>query len=261
MYSLRSLGPNSYCTDLVIYLLLHFYFRSAHFINNWYPLSFLRVDSRHNFCSLALGTFEERRTWTYQSKKLISLCSFLLAKCDKSLAGEQDIIVLTSLALRFLVVLTDLKGWKSITNNSLKDADAAVNDLVKFMGRCESGLYMSIRRYINKLDIPLSSQTKSMVQKDDKFLITATAVTLALRPFHATNFLSTGLDLLDMHSAPVQYCLYMLTIPNLTQRLPAVLVSALKHNTIFSPCLQTLLVRFIKFEEKFLIFFFNNIGI
>ncbi|KAF2289808.1 hypothetical protein GH714_038711 [Hevea brasiliensis] len=179
--------------------------------------------------------------WTYQSKKLISLCSFLLAKCDKSLAGGQDVVVLTSLAMRFLVVLTDLKGWKSITDNSLKDANVAVNDLIRFMGSCESGLYISIRIYINKLDIPFSSQTKTMVHIDDSFLITATAVTLALRPFHATDFLSTGFDLLDKHSAAVQYCLFLLTIPRLTQRLPAVLVSALKHNSILSPWLQTLL--------------------
>ncbi|XP_021680792.2 E3 ubiquitin-protein ligase UPL7 isoform X2 [Hevea brasiliensis] len=144
--------------------------------------------------------------------------------------------------MRFLVVLTDLKGWKSITNNSLKDADATVNDLVGFMGSCESGLYISIRRYINKLDIPVISQAKTMVQTDDKFLITTTAVTLALRPFHATNFQLTGLDLLDMHSAAGQYCLFLLTIPMLTQRLPAVLVSALKHKSILSPCLQTLLI-------------------
>ncbi|KAJ9181481.1 hypothetical protein P3X46_009608 [Hevea brasiliensis] len=200
------------------------------------------ADSRHNFCSLALGTLEERRMWTYQSKKLISLCSFLLAKCDKSLAGGQDVVVLISLAMRFLVVLTDLKGWKSITDNSLKDANVAVNDLIRFMGSCESGLYISIRIYINKLDIPFSSQTKTMVHIDDSFLITATAVTLALRPFHATDFLSTGFDLLDKHSAAVQYCLFLLTIPRLTQRLPAVLVSALKHNSILSPCLQTLLI-------------------
>ncbi|XP_050227038.1 E3 ubiquitin-protein ligase UPL7 isoform X2 [Mercurialis annua] len=183
--------------------------------------------------------------WIYQAKKLICLCSFILAECDKSHAIGQDIFVLTSLALRFLVVLTDLKGWKSISNDSLEDADAVVNELVRFMGSCKSGLYMSIGRYINKLDIQFCSQTKDMVrslQADDKFLITATAVTLSLRPFHASNFKITEANLPDMNSAFVQYILFILTIPRLTQRLPAVLVSALKHKSILSPCLQTLLI-------------------
>ncbi|KDP29225.1 hypothetical protein JCGZ_16614 [Jatropha curcas] len=204
--------------------------------------SITSTDSRKNFCSLALGTVDERRTWRYQSKKLICLCSFILAECDESHSRRPDVVVLTSLAMRFLAILTDLKGWKIITDDSPADAVIAVNDLVRFMASPKSGLYISIRKYINQLDIPNNLRTKSMVQTDNKFLITATAITLALRPFHATSFKLTGPDSPDMHSAAVQYCLFLLTIPSLTQRLPAVLVSALKHRSILLQCLQTLLI-------------------
>ncbi|XP_002528627.3 E3 ubiquitin-protein ligase UPL7 isoform X1 [Ricinus communis] len=200
------------------------------------------TDSRKNFCSLSVGSLEERRMWTFQSKKLICLCSFILSECDKSHAVGHDIVVLTSVAMHFLVVLTDLNGWKGTTNSNLEDTNVAVNHLIRFMGSCKSGLYISIRTFINKLDIHVSSQTKNMVQTDDKFLITATAVTLALRPFHASSLKVTGSDLLDMDSAVVQYFLFILTIPRLIQRLPAVLLSALKHKSILSPCLQTLLI-------------------
>ncbi|WCJ34402.1 ubiquitin-protein ligase 7 [Euphorbia peplus] len=200
------------------------------------------TDSRKNFFSLAFGSLEERRIWTCQSKKLVSLCAFVLADCDKSHVCGQDIIVLTTLAMRFLVVLTDLKGWKSVPSSSLEDAKAAVNYLIMFMGSSGSGLYVSIGRYINKLDILTSPQTKTMIQADDKFLITAAAITLALRPFNATNLTPNGSELLNVQSAAAQYCMFLLTIPRLTQRLPAVLVSAIKHKSVLSPCLQALLI-------------------
>jgi ubiquitin-protein ligase E3 B len=159
-------------------------------------------------------------------------------------------MVLTSLAMRLLVVLTDQKCWKSITNNSPKDADVAWKDLVRFMARPKSGLYLSIRRYINNLDIHFCPQTSTLAQTDDRFLITASAITLALRPFNVTNFDFIGPDVVDINSAPAQYYLFLLTIPWLTQRLPAVLLPALKHKSILSPCFQTLLVRIIEIRVK-----------
>lgn len=200
-------------------------------------------DSRKNFCSLATGTLQERRTWNYQAKKLISLCSFILAHCDKSHAGSQCIVGLTILALRFLVVLTDLKGWKSLSNDMLRDADTAMKNLLWFMGSRNSHLYMSIRRYIDKLDITYSSQINSTVETDERFLITASAVTLALRPFHITNFDVSSIGQLDMCCAAEQYCLCLLTIPWFIQRLPAFLIPALKHQSILSPCFQIFLIR------------------
>ncbi|KAK3226693.1 hypothetical protein Dsin_006555 [Dipteronia sinensis] len=197
-------------------------------------------DSGKNFCSLAVGTLQERRTWSCQAKKLISLCSFVLSECDNFHPGGQNFVVLTS--LRLLIVLTDRKGWKSITNDKSQDADMAVKDLVWFMGSCKSGLYISIRRYINKLGVPFSPQMKTIVQTDDRFLITASAVTLALRPFQMTNSAVVCPGPAGVHFAAEQYCLFLLTIPWLVQRLPAVLIPALKHKSVLSPCLQILLI-------------------
>ncbi|CAN6576716.1 unnamed protein product [Malus baccata var. baccata] len=200
------------------------------------------TDSKKNFCSLAIGTLEERRIWSYQSRKLISLCMFVLSKCDTSRAWDQVIVALTSLAMRFVVVLTDFKGWKSVAEHDCQSADAAVKYLVRFMGTGESGLYLSIRRYISTLDAPGFSRISSNIQRDDSFLITASTITLALRPFHLAKFDSDGPGSLDVHYVAEKYCVFLLTIPCLTQRLPAVLISAMRHKSILSPCFQTLLI-------------------
>ena len=159
-----------------------------------------------------------------------------------SRAGNQDIVVLTSLALRLVVVLTDLKSWKIVSDDSIGDADSAVKNLVCFMGSCRSGFYVSLRRYISKLDVCFSPKVKSIVQTDDKFLITASAISLAIRPLSVTTFNVTVPSESDVHSAAELYCLYLLTIPWLTKRLPAVLLPALKFKSTLSPCLQILLV-------------------
>ncbi|KAM1639332.1 hypothetical protein ACFXTN_008629 [Malus domestica] len=200
------------------------------------------TDSKKNFCSLAIGTLEERRIWSYQSRKLISLCMFVLSKCDTSRARDQVIVALTSLAMRFVVVLTDFKGWKSVAEHDCQSADAAVKYLVRFMGTGESGLYLSIRRYISTLDAPGFSRISSNIQRDDSFLITASTITLALRPFHLAKFDSDGPGSLDVHYVAEKYCVFLLTIPCLAQRLPAVLISAMRHKSILSPCFQTLLI-------------------
>lgn len=215
-------------------------------------LCFYGPDPNKNFCSLATGTLEERRIWFFQARKLISLCLFILSEFNKSHAGSRDNVILTSLGMRLVVFLTDLKGWKCITDANSQDADIAVRDLVWFMGSGKSSIYMSIRRYINTLDLSFSSQVNSSVQTDDKFLIAASAITLALRPFHVTNFDVSGPGMLDAHNAAEQYCVFLLTIPWLVQRLPAVLIPALKHKCILSPCFQTVLVRLTRFGHKIL---------
>lgn len=199
------------------------------------------TDSKMNFCSLATGTPEERRIWTYEAEKLISICLFILAEYDTH-PGGQDINVLSSMAMRLVVVLTDTKGWKSITDDNFQDADRAVKDLVRFMGSRKGGLYLCIRKYFNKLDAPCSSLKNSVVQADERFLITASAITLALRPFQAANLDITEPGPFNVQYAAEQYCVYILTIPWLAQRLPAVLLPAMKHKSILSPCFQTLLI-------------------
>ncbi|GLT89883.1 hypothetical protein SLE2022_078450 [Rubroshorea leprosula] len=200
------------------------------------------TDSRKNFCSLVMGTLEERRTWTYQVQKLVTLSAFILAECDRSCARGHDILVVTSLALQLVVFLTDLKGWKITTDDNLQDADAAVKGLVCFLGSQKSALYASIRKYINKLDPSYSSKTNNIVQTDDTFLIIASAITLAIRPFNVIKVDVTGPSPYGVSYAAEQYCLFLLTIPWLAQRLPAILLPALKHTSILSPCLRMLLI-------------------
>lgn len=195
-----------------------------------------------------MGTPEERKIWNYQSRKLISLCLFILAEFNQLCAGDQEFVAVTTLAMRLAVLLTDSKGWKNIADSDGQDVDIVAKDLVRFMGLGESGLYISVRRYINSLDVPLSSQVENVVQKDDKFLITASAITLALRPLQVTSLNVDGPGLLDVHYAAEKYCASLLTIPWLVQRLPTVLVRAMKHKSTLTFCLQTLLVRLVKFE-------------
>ena len=159
---------------------------------------------------------------------------------------DQEIVVVTSLAMRLVILLTDVKGWKNIAADNCQDADLATKNLIRFMGIGESGLYISIRRYLITLDIHFSGQVKNAVQKEEKFLITASAITLALRPLQ--NFEVDGPGISDVQSAAEKYCISLLTIPWLVQRLPAILVCAMKHKSILSPCLQTLLVGLIIFE-------------
>ncbi|PSS32854.1 E3 ubiquitin-protein like [Actinidia chinensis var. chinensis] len=194
------------------------------------------TDPQKNFCSLAVGTQEERRVWIYQARKLISLCLFILGECDNSHRAGQDVVPLTALAMRFAVVLTDLKSWKSITDDNLQDAETAMKDLVQFMGSKRSGLYNHVRIYIKKLGARINCSGST----DDRFLITASALTLALRPIHIANL--NDPDHLDGHYATEQYCVLVLTIPWLTQRLPAALLPALQHKSILSPCFRTLLI-------------------
>lgn len=144
--------------------------------------------------------------------------------------------------MRLAVVLTDLKGWKCITENYLQYPDTALKDLIQFIGSRESGLYNHVRKYILNLDVPFSLQKNCAAPADDLFLITASALTLSLRPIHISKF--NNFDHLNESYATQQYCVFILTIPWLVQRIPAALLPALQHNSVISPCFKTLLVRF-----------------
>lgn len=202
---------------------------------------------------MATGTIEERKIWLYQSKKLIAVCSFILANFDYSKRGDQDVF-LTSLAMRLAVVLTDPKGWRSIANDNREDTNTTIKKLVQFIGSTRSGLYNCIRKFIYKLEAPFSSLGVSSCQTDDRFLIVASAVTLLLRPFHIAD-----MDVNDdsmFECAVKQYWVLLLTIPWLAQRLPAILVPALKHKSVLSPCFRILLVWFVEWVKLLFVQFF-----
>ncbi|KAL3623366.1 E3 ubiquitin-protein ligase upl7 [Castilleja foliolosa] len=191
-------------------------------------------DVNKNFCSMATGSIEEKMIWFHQSKNLISVCSFVLSVFDYLHQTVQD-VALTSTAMRLSVLLTDPKGWNCIADHNRKDANAAVKNLVQFIGSKRSGLYNCISKFISKF----SSQELKSCQTDGIFLIVASAITLSLRPFHITN-MDVSADV-KMDCAVEQYCVLLLTIPWFPQRIPVILVPALRHKSVLLPCLRMLL--------------------
>ncbi|KAJ0245655.1 E3 ubiquitin-protein ligase UPL7 [Hirschfeldia incana] len=191
------------------------------------------TDQGYNFCSLAVGTSEESKTWVCQTRRLVSLCSFLLTECSSNSQERiKDVLGVSALLLRILIVLTDPKSWKIISKQSIEDAERAGKIIVQFLGSSKSGYYTAVRRYIKSL-------TKSI---DERLLITTSAVTLALRPFHARQPGSVGDSQPDTNLAVEEYVSLILTVPRLVCCLPSALVRALKHKSILMPSFHTILI-------------------
>ncbi|CAA6662747.1 unnamed protein product [Spirodela intermedia] len=203
------------------------YARNTKQISFCFTILLKSIDSAEpekNFCSLAVRKSEEKGTWLYQAKKLVSLCSFILAECDPTEKDEEK-AQLTALGMRLVISLTDPVEWKIINSVNNHDADVAVNNLIRFMITTKCGLYKSVRRYITKLDAnDLARNVNGPA--GGYFLVTASAITLALRPF-CLRYLEPGAVL---H--------FILTIPYLTQRLPPLLLPALRHQSSLLPCLK-----------------------
>nr|TKV92026.1 hypothetical protein SEVIR_9G136900v2 [Setaria viridis] len=200
-------------------------------------------DASKNLCSFAVGMPEERSIWLYQAKKLISLCSFILARCDHSCFKDGSMVDMTAIAMRLAVSLTDCKTWKSLKSENTRAADESVESLIEFIGTCQSGTYNCVRQYIKCLGPHVTSGKKSSAiatatATDDHFVITASAVTLALRPFHSKKA-ERGTDL---NGASKEYFTLILTIPYLCKRMPPLLLPALKHISVLQPCLNILLI-------------------
>lgn len=189
----------------------------------------------------------------HQSRKLLSLGLFILAQCSTDF-GNKIFVALTSLSMRFIVTLTEVKGWKYTTNNNYDAANVQVCKLIQFIGSKDSMVYFYIRRFVCRLDVLSSSQEKNSIQADEIFVITATALTLALRPFHIADSIGKSRSSVEVQSIADIFLVYILTIPWLTKRLPTILLPALKHKSVVSPCLKSLLVRFYQKCRAFNVF-------
>jgi ubiquitin-protein ligase E3 B len=201
---------------------------------------FISVDASKNFSSFAVGMPEERSIWLYQAKKLISLCFFILAMCDYSCCRDGHMVEVTVIALRLAVSLTDCRTWKNIKSENAKAADASVESLIKFIGASHSGTYSCFRKYINRLGPhAVSEKKKSATATDDQFLITASAITVALRPFHSKIPEMVSL----INGASEEFVTLILTVPYLCKCMPPLLLPALKHISVLQPCLSIVLVR------------------
>ncbi|XP_058110082.1 E3 ubiquitin-protein ligase UPL7 isoform X3 [Magnolia sinica] len=141
--------------------------------------------------------------------------------------------------LQITTIKCMLTCFKTILQ-SINSTGIAVKNLIEFIATGKSGLYSSVRRYIMNSNGPL--RRKSDVLTDDHFLITASAITLALRPFHVADLNINDVGLSDVKDAAEQYCTFLLTVPWLSQCVPAVLLPAFKHASVLSPCLLTLLI-------------------
>ncbi|KAH7673883.1 HECT domain-containing protein [Dioscorea alata] len=206
-------------------------------------------ESVKNYCSLAVGTADERSTWLYQSRKLLLLCFFVLSECDPSRLEGEHTVPLTSLAMRLAISLTDPKSWKCCKSENLNEAEAAAKKLIGFMTTRKSGTYCCIRKYIMKLGAQIALQSEMTSKASDHVLITASAVTLALRPFHA-KYLGPDEGDVAVRDASELFFTLILTIPYLTQCLPPFLLAALKHECVLFPSLKMLLISKDKvFEE------------
>ncbi|KAF9591719.1 hypothetical protein IFM89_006065 [Coptis chinensis] len=199
------------------------------------------TEPQKNFCCLAMASVEERGIWLYQAKKLVSVCLSILAEFSSTSLGSQDTTALTSLAMRMVLALTDRKLWKCVTNENFRDADNAVKDLILSSATGKLCLYSCIRNYILNLKFYITPQRNCSLETDDQLLITASAVTIALRPFQIAELDVKGAVSMEIDVVE-QYSVYLLTVPWLVQRLPRVLLPALKHNSVLTPCLRTLLI-------------------
>ncbi|KAG9459268.1 hypothetical protein H6P81_003776 [Aristolochia fimbriata] len=199
--------------------------------------SITSTEPDRNFCFLTMGSPEEKIIWFYQSRKLASVCLSLLADYDPNLHNK-DQITLTALAMRLLVALTDPNRWGACNDENNKDAEIASQNLIGAIISGRSGLFSCVRQHIMKM----GAQRKSCMLKDDKLLITASAVTLALRPLYYVKGDGDHLGHLNVNDVVTLYTAYMLTVPQLSLCLPAVLVPALKHVSVLSPCLNIILI-------------------
>ncbi|KAK3149711.1 hypothetical protein QOZ80_3AG0221390 [Eleusine coracana subsp. coracana] len=197
------------------------------------------VDASKNFCSFAVGTEEEMSVWLYQAKKLISLCSFILARCEYSCCKDGNIVEVTAIAMRLAVSLTDCRTWKNIKTESAGAADASVENLIKFIESSHSGTYNCFRKYIKCLGPHAASEKKnSATATDDQFLITASAITVALRPFHS----KIAEMVSHINGASKEFFTLILTIPYICKRMPPLLLPAFKHISVLQPCLSIVLI-------------------
>lgn len=156
-------------------------------------------------------------------------------ECNCSQERIKDVLGVSALVLRILIVLTDPKSWKIITKDNFEDAETAGKMIIQFIGSCKSGYYTAVRKYIKTL----------IKQTDERLLITTSAVTLALRPFYARQPASVDDNQPYSNLAVEEYVSLILTIPRLGCYLPSALIRALKHKSILMPSFHTILVKFI----------------
>lgn len=189
-----------------------------------------------------MGLPQEKSAWLHQTQQLVSLCLFILADCSYS-SHQDEMVTVTALSMRLLVSLTDVKGWKNFRTRDINDADLAVKRLIRYMTTNTNGIYSCFRKFILR-NAPRSSSWRNTVSSSENILlITASAITLCVRPFHSMMLIDQDTGGIDVYEASKKYCIYVMTVPYLTKYLPSILLPALKHERVLLPCFSILLVR------------------
>ena len=69
--------------------------------------------------------------WSYQVKKLVYLCSFILVDYDSYSLGCPEVVAVTALLMRLVITFADSRSWKCISDEKREDADRTVKDLIR----------------------------------------------------------------------------------------------------------------------------------
>ncbi|KAG0594060.1 hypothetical protein M758_UG044400 [Ceratodon purpureus] len=159
--------------------------------------------------------------------------------------------------MRVMVSLTDSTTWKCFGEPGQevrkRKADSVVLGLLEWLASGSAGLFLAIRSYIlTNFPVPdIKDEQARLRGKKDKFIITASIITVSLRPLLV---LSAECDKdpqddegskhikdhrFAANRAAALFAAHILTIPILPQRLPQPLLPALQHPTALSPCLRS----------------------
>ncbi|XP_024536695.1 E3 ubiquitin-protein ligase UPL7 isoform X1 [Selaginella moellendorffii] len=185
-----------------------------------------------NFCKLACGTPSRKTQWFYQVHRLLTICSAILIGRRRSDAVSTSLL---ALAMRLLVTLTDSKLWNGFEDRQ-RETGAVTSEIVQWFGAGNSGFYYAAHAYL------MEGNTADLETKES-FLVTASLITMAFRPFHAIaaelSCQRYARDLEDWKGkAAAQICRHVLTVPCLIERLPAGLVPAFQHENVLAVCLR-----------------------
>lgn len=220
-------------------------------------------DMRYNYCDLSVGFPDKMSKWIYQARQLLRLACAALGKKGHEFepkASDNNHITLEAsnlagLAIRVIIGLTDSGTWKCFDEPGQefrkRKAHLVVLGLLEWLASGSGGLYLAVQSYIlANFPVPgIKDDHARSRGKKDKFIITASIITITLRPllvlsaecsrdrddektFEDKDYTTAS------NRAAAQFSAHILTIPFLPQRLPQPLLPALQHPSALSPCLR-----------------------
>lgn len=229
-------------------------------------------DMRYNYCDLSVGFPDKMSKWMHQARQILRLACAALEKEGRGFreaeqkGTDRNYVALegsnlTGLAMRVMVSLTDSSTWKCFGEPGQgvrkRKAELVVLGLLEWLASGSAGLFLAVRSYV-LANFPVPGIKDEQVRprgKKDKFIITASIITVTLRPLlvlsaecnkdtHDDESSNDNKDYrFAANRAAAQFSAHILTIPFLPQRLPQPLLPALQHPTALSPCLRSFGVR------------------